>query len=87
MPKPQDTEMNAFERDLLESVGQALRGEHAHVTSGEAIARRVGGRPAQAVHKQPVTLRLDPDVLAQWRASGKGWQTRAAEALRKAMPR
>jgi uncharacterized protein (DUF4415 family) len=41
----------------------------------------------QAVHKQPVTLCLDPEVLARWRASGKGWQTRAAEALRKAMPR
>ena len=49
-----------------------LRGEHARVTTGEAIARRVGGRPTQAVHKQPVTLRLNPDVLAQWRASGKG---------------
>jgi uncharacterized protein (DUF4415 family) len=35
----------------------------------------------QAVHKQPVTLRLPPDVLAAWRASGKGWQTRAAAAL------
>jgi uncharacterized protein (DUF4415 family) len=86
-PKSQDTEMSAFERDLLESVSQTLRGEHARVTAGEAIARRVGGRPVQTVHKQPVTLRLDPDVLAQWRASGKGWQTRAAEALRKAMPR
>lgn len=87
MTKAKDTEMSPFERDLLESVGQALRGEHARVTTGESIAKRIGGRPVQTVHKQPVTLRLDPDVLAQWRASGKGWQTRAAEALRKAMPR
>jgi uncharacterized protein (DUF4415 family) len=73
MPKTQDTEIRPFEQDLLECVGQALRGgEHARVTTGEAIARRVGGRPTQAVHKQPVTLRLNPDVLAQWRASGKG---------------
>ena len=72
MPKTQDTEIRPFEQDLLECVGQALRGEHARVTTGEAIARRVGGRPTQAVHTQPVTLRLNPDVLAQWRASGKG---------------
>jgi uncharacterized protein (DUF4415 family) len=26
-------------------------------------------------------LRLDEDVLHRWRASGKGWQTRAAEIL------
>ncbi|MFM8766506.1 MAG: BrnA antitoxin family protein [Rubrivivax sp.] len=70
MPKPQKTKMSALERDLLESVGQALRSEHARVTTAEVIAKRVGGRPVQAVHKQPVTLRLDPEVLAQWRASG-----------------
>lgn len=48
-------------------------------------ARR--GRPPAAQHKEPVTLRLDPDVLARWRASGKGWQTRAAAALALAAPR
>jgi len=40
----------------------------------------------QTQHKQPVTLRLDPEVLAGWRASGKGWQTRAAEVLGKYAP-
>lgn len=80
MPKTKDTEMSQFERDLLESIGQALSGE-GRVTTGEEIVRRVAGRPRQAVHKQPVTLRLDPETLAAWRASGKGWQTRAAQAL------
>ncbi|MDR2880894.1 MAG: BrnA antitoxin family protein [Azoarcus sp.] len=42
---------------------------------------RVVGRPKAAVTKQPVTLRLDPEVLARWRATGKGWQTRMAERL------
>ncbi|MDR0479204.1 MAG: BrnA antitoxin family protein [Burkholderiaceae bacterium] len=32
-------------------------------------------------HKQPITLRLAPDALARWRASGRGWQTRAAALL------
>ncbi|MDR2189325.1 MAG: BrnA antitoxin family protein [Azonexus sp.] len=74
------SEMSQFERDLLESVKQALAGE-GRVTTGEEIARRVAGRPPQAVHKEPVTLRMAPDSLARWRASGKGWQTRAAALL------
>ena len=45
------------------------------------------GRPplAQAEKKQRVTLYLDPDVLAQLKQGGKGWQTRANAALRKAL--
>jgi uncharacterized protein (DUF4415 family) len=31
-----------------------------------------------------VNLRLDPDVLAHFRATGPGWQSRINEALRKA---
>lgn len=44
------------------------------------------GRPPAARHKAPVTLRMDEDALAAWRASGKGWQTRAAELLAKHAP-
>ncbi|MFT3778019.1 MAG: BrnA antitoxin family protein [Ottowia sp.] len=79
--KTQDPEMSEFEAALLRSVDQALRGEGRVHTPEQIMARRAGGRPRQEVHKQPVTLRLDPDVLARWRASGKGWQTRAAQAL------
>lgn len=85
MPKIKDPEVAAFEAALLRSVDQALAGE-GRVTTPEQIARRTGGRPRQEVHKQPVTLRLDPDALARWRASGKGWQTRAAAALAAAAP-
>ena len=50
-------------------------------------AKRLGRPPASPeVKKAEVKLRLDPDVLAAWRASGPGWQTRMNEALRKAMP-
>lgn len=48
------------------------------------------GRPPGTVkdkHKLPTTLRLDEDVLARWRASGKGWQTRAAQVLARHAPR
>jgi len=43
------------------------------------------GRPPQgAVAKAQVTLRLDPDVIAKFRADGPGWQSRMNAALRKA---
>jgi len=68
------------------SLQEALAGE-GRVTTGEEIAKRTAGRPPQAVHKAPVTLRLDPSSLERWRASGKGWQTRAAAVLAKYAPR
>ncbi len=83
--KAVDPELAEFEAALMRSVDQALAGQ-GRVTTPEQIAKRTGGRPRQAVHKEPVTLRLEPDVLARWRASGKGWQTRMAEALDKALP-
>ena len=47
-------------------------------------ARVQRGRPKAAVTKASVTVRLDPDVLASFRATGKGWQGRVNAALRKA---
>ena len=44
------------------------------------LARR--GRPAVDDPKKPLTTRLDADVLAAIKATGKGWQTRLNEVLR-----
>ena len=41
------------------------------------------GRPPAAVTKEVVTIRLDRDVVAHFKASGDGWQTRINEALRR----
>jgi uncharacterized protein (DUF4415 family) len=57
----------------------------AEVREGARLVRR--GRPPLEHPKQAVKLRLDPDVLERWRASGPGWQTRMNEALRRAAPR
>ena len=45
------------------------------------------GRPPlpEGARKQRVTLHLDPDVLDRLKAGGRGWQTRANAALRKAL--
>jgi uncharacterized protein (DUF4415 family) len=73
---------------LRESLEQAKRGEFAEVHTHETLAAR-RGRPAgsvQATTKRPTTLRIDSGALDRWRASGKGWQTRAAELLAKHAP-
>ena len=42
------------------------------------------GRPKSEAPKVSTTLRLDPDVLDSFRATGPGWQSRINAALRKA---
>jgi len=42
------------------------------------------GRPKAAVTKVSTTIRLDPDVLDTFKATGPGWQGRINAALRKA---
>jgi uncharacterized protein (DUF4415 family) len=41
-------------------------------------------RPSSANPKKAVSLRLDADVVAQFRSLGPGWQTRINAALRRA---
>lgn len=45
------------------------------------------GRPKSPDAKVSISLRLPPETLALWKASGPGWQTRMAAALTKASPR
>ncbi len=54
--------------------------ERADEYNGERVVRR-GRRPA-AVTKVAVTVRYDADVIAAFRAMGKGWQTQMNDALR-----
>ncbi|MBL9074908.1 BrnA antitoxin family protein [Tabrizicola sp.] len=42
------------------------------------------GRPLAAAPKISTTIRLDPEVIAHFKADGPGWQSRINEALRKA---
>ncbi|MEW6752011.1 MAG: BrnA antitoxin family protein [Candidatus Latescibacterota bacterium] len=50
----------------------------------EMLARakvKKGGRPRSPNPRQLITLRLPVDVIARWKATGPGWQTRMAERL------
>lgn len=49
-----------------------------------AMAKAKRGRPA-GQNKEQVTLRIDKDVLARFRAGGPGWQSRINDALKKAV--
>ena len=55
--------------------------DRAELRIGDTVIRP--GRPRGSA-KRPISLRLDEDVLAYFRAGGPGWQTRMNEALRKA---
>ena len=50
----------------------------------EAMRKNVGGRPKAENPKVAVSLRLDQDVVARFKAGGPGWQTRMNSALRNA---
>ena len=53
---------------------------HADLYHGETLIRR--GRPRKARPKEAVSIRLSPEVVDAFRATGPGWQTRIDEALK-----
>jgi uncharacterized protein (DUF4415 family) len=56
--------------------------DRAEIRHGAKIIKR--GRPPLDHPKEAVKLRLDHDVLAAYRKTGSGWQTRINADLRKA---
>jgi uncharacterized protein (DUF4415 family) len=59
----------------------------SEVLPPEVIAqfKNKGGRPRSENPKEAVKLRIDADVLAKFRESGPGWQTRINGILRAAV--
>ncbi len=90
--------MTVKKRASHRSLGSDLARVDAHVPnaseykelpeiSDEMLSRAVvnkGGRPKSANPRQLISLRLPVDVIAKWRATGPGWQTRMAERLARA---
>lgn len=55
----------------------------AHDALPESVRRKLGLRgPQKAPTKQRITIRLSPDVVERFRATGDGWQTRVDAALK-----
>ena len=77
---PDDYESTDEELAQAKPMAEALPELHAALMA--EIAKRKVGRPKAAVTKQTIAIRLDPDVLEAFKATGPGWQTRMNEALR-----
>jgi len=67
-----------------EDIAQMVPFEEALPDLADSI-RRGRGRPPKESPKQQVTLRLDADVLERLRSSGRGWQGRVNDVLKKAV--
>ncbi|MEX0953987.1 MAG: BrnA antitoxin family protein [Rhizobiaceae bacterium] len=57
--------------------------QQADIYQGQKLIRR--GRPVAQNPKEHISLRVDAEVLARFRATGRGWQSRMNAALRKAV--
>jgi uncharacterized protein (DUF4415 family) len=66
-----------------EELAQAVPFAEAFPDLMESI-RRARGRPPVANPKQAVTLRLDPDTVARFKAQGPDWRARMGEILKRA---
>jgi len=54
--------------------------------TAEMLARgsvRKGGRPVSTNPRKLITIRLPESVIARWKSTGPGWQTRMADRLSK----
>ena len=70
-----------LKEDFFQTAEIAIGGKVLRPASGTLTKP---GRPKLANAKRSVHLRLSPDVLAHFRATGPGWQTRIDDVLRKA---
>ena len=65
---------------------QAKPFDEAFPALADTMRRNMAGRPQSKTPKKvAVSLRLDPEVIDRFKASGPGWQTRMNNALREAV--
>lgn len=80
--------INEFDEDnpewTEEDFGKARPPEQLPPDVLAAFPRTKIRGPQKAPRKVPVSLRLSPEVVAHYRATGPGWQRRIDEDLKKA---
>ena len=64
------------------NAGIAADPDTYELTDEEFKRLRPMGRPKAEVTKERITIRLSPEVVETFRATGKGWQSRMDKALR-----
>lgn len=67
-----------------EQLAQVKPFSEAFPALADTMRKNVGGRPKLENPKVAVSLRLDHEIVARFKASGPGWQTRMNDALREA---
>jgi uncharacterized protein (DUF4415 family) len=72
------------EEDAALTVAALSDEDNPPLTDAElaTVAKRRRGRPVAAVKNVPISLRVEPAVLAAFQGGGAGWQTRMNAALR-----
>lgn len=73
------------EEDAAINAGIAADPNTWELSDEEFKKLRPVGRPKAAMTKERITIRLSPEVLKHFRATGKGWQTRIDETLKEAI--
>ncbi|MFW6379119.1 MAG: BrnA antitoxin family protein [Guyparkeria sp.] len=74
--------MNTPEEDAKINAGIAADEDTFEPTDDQFQTMRKVGRPKAEATKSRITIRLSPDVVERFRASGPGWQTRMDAALK-----
>ena len=69
--------------DLPEITEQWLAG--ADLYHGKKLLRR--GRPPSDNPRRLLSLRMQPQIIEKWKATGPGWQTRMVKVLEQSAPR
>jgi uncharacterized protein (DUF4415 family) len=86
-PKPQkaDRENPEWTKETFARARKARDVLPEIFAAGTAKMLKPRGRPKSGRARTLISLRLPPETLARWKATGPGWQTRMAEALSKAV--
>lgn len=74
--------LNTPEEDAAIDAGIEADEDTYEPTDEEFKSMRKVGRPKAAVTKERITIRLSPEVVEAFRATGKGWQSRLDAALK-----
>lgn len=85
-PERADRENPAWTKETFARARKA-REVLPHIFGAATAAKmlKTRGRPKSGKARTSISLRLPPETLARWKATGPGWQTRMAEALTKAV--
>jgi uncharacterized protein (DUF4415 family) len=89
MPAKKRVSRRSWKSDLARLDAHVVKAkEYAELPelTSDMLARakvKKGGRPVSPNPRKLITIRLPADVIARWKSTGPGWQTRMADRLSK----